>query len=162
MGRTFRYYTILRPMRDHYVDDNSQVLGAIPVEDNGRVIELALIGTPDDARMIRVSVSGVEGDVPYEERLRFDDLTESMLAFLRIYHDPEIAFAQPVFRYGDFNPDGAPPSLNIHLQQSGRTFHLDVAFATAYMRSDKEFKDILRLFADAMRNVSTTLRQPGW
>jgi hypothetical protein len=141
-------------MRDHYTDDGSQVLGAIPVEDNGRAVEVALIGTTDDARMIRVSIGGVEGEPSSEERLRFDDLTEAMLALLRIYHDHEIALAQPAFRYGYLNPDGAPPSLNIKLNKTGSTFHFDVGFATAYMRSDKEFQDILRLYADALHPYS--------
>ena len=154
MGQTFRYYTVLRPMRDNYVDDGSQVLGTIPIEDNGRLIEVALIGTPEDARMIRVSISNLEAEPSAEERLRFDDLTEAMLALLRIFHDPEIALAEPGFRYANFTLDNEPPSLSIGLKKSARTFNLDATFATAYMRSDKEFRDILRLYADAQHLYS--------
>jgi hypothetical protein len=85
MSKTFRYYTILRPLRDRYLDDGASVLALVPITDEGRAADLALIGSPGDPRMIRVSVTGIDQEPAYEERQRFDDLTESMLALLRVF-----------------------------------------------------------------------------
>lgn len=150
MGQTFRYYTALRPLRDNYVDDGSSVLVLVPVHDNGLNVEVAVIGTRDDVQMIRVSVSGINEEPSAIERKWFDDLTDSMLALLRIFCDPEISFAEPNFRYANTLEDGLPPDLNIGVKRGVLPYSLDISFATAFMRSDKELKNILRLYADAL------------
>lgn len=150
MGQTFRYYTALRPLRDNYVDDGSLVLVFVPVHDNGLNVEVAVIGTRDDVQMIRVSVSGVKEEPSATERKWFDDLIDSMLALLRIFHDPEISFAEPAFRYSNILEDGLPPELNIGVKRGALSCNLDVNFATAFMHSDKELRDVLRLYADAL------------
>ena len=55
MGKTFRYYTILRPLRDRYLDDGASVLALVAITDEGRATDVALIGSPGDPRMIRVA-----------------------------------------------------------------------------------------------------------
>lgn len=117
MSKTFRYYTILRPLRDRYLDDGASVLALVPITDEGRAADLALIGSPGDPRMIRVSVTGIDQEPAYEERQRFDDLTESMLALLRVFCDNEISLAEPRFRYANLLDDGLPPDLNIEVQK---------------------------------------------
>jgi hypothetical protein len=150
MGKTFRYYTMLRPLRDSYIDDDSATLTRISVVDSGRDVEIALIGGTSDPRMIRVSVSNVTEEPPYEERKRFDDLAETMLALLRIFHDNELAFAEPRFRYGNLIEDDLLPDLNIRLGKPAPTFNIDAGTMFAYMNSDKELQDIFRLFADSV------------
>jgi hypothetical protein len=151
MSKTFRHYTLLRPLRsDSYIDDDSAVLTRIPITDNGRTVEVALIGTPLDLRMIRISVSGLQTEPPYEERKRFDDITESILALLRIFCDNEISFAEPRFRYGNFIDDDLPASLKMKVGRSEPTYNPDAGLMYAYMHSDKELRDIFRLYADAL------------
>jgi hypothetical protein len=136
MSKTFRYYTLLRPLRsDSYIDDDSAVLTRIPITDNGRTVEVALIGTPLDLRMIRISVSGLQTEPPYEERKRFDDITESILALLRIFCDNEISFAEPRFRYGNFIDDDLPASLKMKVGRSEPTYNPDAGLMYAYMRT---------------------------
>jgi hypothetical protein len=150
MGKTFRYYTMLRPLRDAYIDDDSAILCRIPVIGNGRPVEVALIGGRSDPSMIRVSVSNVEEDPPYEERKHFDDLTESTLALLRIFHDNEITLAEPRFRYANLLDDGLPAELNIKLGKSVPIFDVNSGLMFSYMNSEKELRDLFRLYADAV------------
>ena len=150
MGKTFRYYTLLRPLRDRYVDDGSLVLTLVPVADDGRTIEVAVIGSPGDPRMIRVSVTGVDEEPAYEARKRFDDLTESMVALLRVFCDNEISLAEPRFRYANLLDDGLPPALNIEIRSTARTYNLDSQLAFSFMHADKELRDIIRLYADSV------------
>lgn len=150
MGKTFRYYTLLRPLRDRYVDDGSSVMALVPVTHNGQSVELALIGSPGDPRMIRVSVTGIDEEPAYDVRKRFDDLTESMLALLRVFCNNEISLSEPRFRYGNLLDDGLPPALNMVVRTTLPTYNFDPEFAVAFMHSDKEFRDIVRLFADVI------------
>jgi hypothetical protein len=150
MGKTFRYYTMLRPLRDTYIDDDSAILCRIPVIGNGRPIEVALIGGPGDPWMIRVSVSNVEEDPPYEERKHFDDLTESILSLLRIFHDKEMTLAEPRLRYANVLDDGLPAALNIKLRTSVPIFDVNPGLMFSYMNSEKKLRDIFRLYADAI------------
>lgn len=141
---------MLHPLRESYVDNDSSILARIPVSNNGRTVEVALVGSPNDLRMIRVSVSGVEQDPAYEERQRFDDLTESVLALIRIFYDIEITFAEPRFRYANLIDDGIPAQLNIHLGKPAPTFNVDASLMFAYMNSDRVLRDLFRLYADAV------------
>jgi hypothetical protein len=145
MSKTFRYYTILRPLRDRYLDDSASVLALVPITDEGRATDVALIGSPGDPRMIRVSVTGID----YEERKRLDDLTESMLALLRVFCDNEISLGEPRFRYANLLDDGLPPDLNIEVRKTWPAYALDSEFAVSFMHSDKAFRDIVRLYATA-------------
>lgn len=150
MSKTFRYYTILRPLRDRYLDDGASVLALVPITDEGRATDVALIGSPGDPRMIRVSVTGVDQEPAYEERKQFDDLTESMLALLRVFCDNEISLAEPRFRYANLLDDGLPPDLNIEVQKTLPAYSLDSAFAVSFMHSDKAFRDMVRLYANSV------------
>jgi len=141
---------MLRPLKDHYLDDGSAILANISVVENGRAIEIALIGTSSDPQMIRLSVSGIDRNPTNEERKRFDDLAESMLAHLRIFHDNEIAFAIPAFRYANLIDDHLPPELNINIGKSKSAFDVDSTLIQSFMHSDKELQNILRLYADSL------------
>jgi hypothetical protein len=100
--------------------------------------------------MIRISVSGIEENPPYEERKRFDDLTESMLALLRIFCDNEIALAQPPFRYATLIDDNLPAELKIKIGRSEPTYNLDAGLMYSFMHSDKELGYIFRLYSDSL------------
>lgn len=150
MGKTFRYYTMLPPLGEAFIDDDSAILVRVPMKDHDREVEVAVIGSPSKPRMIRVSVSGVEAEPPYEERKGFDELTESMLALLRIFHDNEITLAEPRFRFSNLIDDGLPAALNIKVGKSATAFNIDTALMFSYLNSDKPLRDMLRLYGDAV------------
>jgi hypothetical protein len=100
--------------------------------------------------MIRVSVSGIEEEPAYEARKNFDDLTESMVALLRVFCDNDASLVEPRFRYSNLLDDGLPPGLNLVVQKMLPVYNLDSGFATSFMHSDKEFRDIIRLYADSV------------
>jgi hypothetical protein len=151
MGKTFRYYTLLHPLRDSpYIDDGTAVLAKVPVLSNGRTIEVALIGALNDPKMIRVSVSGVEQNPSDAERKCLDDLAEAMLVHLRIFHDNEIVFTEPRFKYANLIDDNQPPNLNTGIVKSKPTYNVDASLLHSFMHSDKELQDILQLYAAAL------------
>lgn len=100
--------------------------------------------------MIRISLSGLEQEPPYEERKCFDDIAKSAPALLRIFCDNEISFAEPRFRYANFIDDNLPANLNIEVSKAEPTYNPDAGLMYAYMHSDKELRDISRLYADSL------------
>lgn len=149
-GKTFRYYTLLRPLRDRYVDDGSTILIEVSVSDLGKILNIALIGYPHDPRMIRIEVSGLDQEPTWEERKLFDDWAEAMLAFVRVFCDNNIAFLEPRFRYANMIDDGLAPALDIEVKISSPNYKINSVLAQSFLASDKQLRDILRLYADAI------------
>jgi hypothetical protein len=154
MTKTLRYYTLLRPLRARYTDDDSEVLTRVSAESPGRTVELALIGHQNDPRMIRVAVSGLDQEPLWEERKVFDDWSETMLSLIRVFCNNDVAFTEPRFRYGNMIDDGLPADFDMEVKTTSPEYNLDRALAQSFMASDKEFRDIIRLYADAVHSYN--------
>jgi hypothetical protein len=69
MPRTFRYYTLLNPLRDEHVDNGTSNLVSMPVSSNGETLELSLLGVEDNPEMVRLTVTGLK-DEPAPKTLK--------------------------------------------------------------------------------------------
>ena len=120
--KTFRFYMPLTPVREHYSDDGSTVLSQTPVRgSDGRIFEVALIGSSHDLLMVRISIFELEENPPPEDIPKIDAVAELMISMLRIYYDNEIGFAPNSFRYANLIDESMPPELKVYNNDTTRT-----------------------------------------
>jgi hypothetical protein len=75
--KTFRFYMPLTPVREHYSDNGSTVLLQTPVRgSDGRIFEVALIGSSHDLLMVRISMFELEENPPPEDIPKIDAVAE--------------------------------------------------------------------------------------
>lgn len=148
--KTFRFYMPLSPVREHYSDDGSTVLLQTPVRDSdGRIFEVALIGSSHDLLMVRISMFELAENPPPEDILKIDAVAELMISMLRIYYDNEIGFAPNSFRYANLIDESMPPELKVSTTTTRPELNIDHNLLTAALNAPEEFRNIIKLFSDS-------------
>ncbi len=152
--RTWFNYVPIADAGPDYKDDGTEVLLTIPLlaSEGEQEMEVALIGTPQTIRLIRLSTPNSDGKLSPERIRRIENVTEHMIAVLRLTYDASLDRArngEDFISIGNFSVEGKP-SLSVKITHGlTQGFEVNIDLIKNFFGASRGLRRLLTLVTDA-------------